>query len=331
MHWWHAAQFALWGHPELLERSLPWYQSILPSARANARRQGFTGARWPKMVGGDGRDSPSKVAVFLIWQQPHPLYLAELAYRAHPNKETLEKYGEIVHETAEFMASFATWDEAGKRYVLGPVLIPAQECYGNYRRQTINPTFELAYWCWALETAQQWRTRLGMVREPHWDDVLAHLSRPTVRDGVYTAIETEPYTLTTDHPSMLAALGMIPATPLIDPEKMSKTLDKVLASWQWPTTWGWDYPMIAMTAARVGRPDVAVSSLLMEVQKNTYLANGHNYQDARLPLYLPGNGGLLAAVALMAAGWDGAPTHDAPGFPKDGKWRVRHEGILPMP
>jgi len=86
-----------------------------------------------------------------------------------------------------------------------------------------------------------------------------------------------------------------------------------------------------MTAARVGRPDVAVSSLLMEVQKNTYLANGHNYQDARLPLYLPGNGGLLAAVALMAAGWDGAPTHDAPGFPKDGKWRVRHEGILPMP
>ncbi len=28
-------------------------------------------------------------------------------------------------------------------------------------------------------------------------------------------------------------------------------------------------------------------------------------QDKRLRLYLPGNGGLLAAVAMMAGGWDG--------------------------
>ncbi|MCU1478743.1 MAG: hypothetical protein JWQ64_3436 [Subtercola sp.] len=26
MHWWHAAHFPLWGRPELLERSLPWYE-----------------------------------------------------------------------------------------------------------------------------------------------------------------------------------------------------------------------------------------------------------------------------------------------------------------
>jgi hypothetical protein len=31
----------------------------------------------------------------------------------------------------------------------------------------------------------------------------------------------------------------------------------------------------------------------MDTQKNTYLASGHNYQDARLTVYLPGNGGLL--------------------------------------
>ncbi len=29
--------------------------------------------------------------------------------------------------------------------------------------------------------------------------------------------------------------------------------------------------------------------------------------------YLPGNGGLLYAVALMAAGWEGAPKKHAPG------------------
>ena len=42
-----------------------------------------------------------------------------------------------------------------------------------------------------------------------------------------------------------------------------------------------------------------------------------------------GLSGLLAAVALMAAGWDGAES-DAPGFPKEG-WVVRHEGLAPLP
>ena len=39
--------------------------------------------------------------------------------------------------------------------------------------------------------------------------------------------------------------------------------------------------------------------------------------------YLPGNGGLLYAVATMAAGWDGAAERPAPGFPEDGSWVVR--------
>lgn len=48
----------------------------------------------------------------------------------------------------------------------------------------------------------------------------------------------------------------------------------------------------------------------------------------QLPLYLPGNGGLLFAVALMAAGWQGAPPTHAPGFPTSAKgWVVRHEGL----
>ena len=50
-----------------------------------------------------------------------------------------------------------------------------------------------------------------------------------------------------------------------------------------------------------------------------------------LPLYLPGNGGLLYAVAMMAAGWDGAPDGTAPGFPADGSWTVRHEGLTRCP
>jgi hypothetical protein len=42
-------------------------------------------------------------------------------------------------------------------------------------------------------------------------------------------------------------------------------------------------------------------------------------------LYLPGNGALLLALALMAGGWEGETAH-APGFPKDG-WVVRIENL----
>ncbi len=334
MHWWHAAHFALWDRLPLLERSLPWYERVLPLAQETAARQGYRGARhrgarWPKMVGPDGRESPSEVGVFLIWQQPHPIYFAELCYRARPQRETLEKYRKIVFETAEFMASYPVWD--GQRYVLGPALIPAQESYAADRARNLNPTFELAYWYWALDVAQRWRERLGMGRDPQWERVLRGLARPTVRDGVYTAIETPPYTIPTDHPSMLAALGVVSQTPLIDPVVMQRTFEHVLRIWNWPTTWGWDYPMLAMTAARLGRPEQAVDALFLDSPKNRYLANGHNYQSARLPLYLPGNGGLLTAVAMMAAGWDGAPDRPTPGFPANGAWAVRVEGLRRMP
>ncbi|HMP82967.1 MAG TPA: hypothetical protein PKA41_09735 [Verrucomicrobiota bacterium] len=330
MHWWHGAHFALWGREDLLERSLSWYDRIMPNARSTAQRQGYAGVRWPKMVGPDGRESPSTIGVFLIWQQPHPIYYAELMYRSNPTKKTLKRYQRTVFETAEFMASYAWLDEAANRYVLGPVLIPAQESYGSIKTRVINPTFELAYWHWALETAQQWRERLGMKRDPKWDDVIQRISKPTIRNGVYEAIEVEPFTIREDHPSMLAALGVLPLTPLIDSATMSRTLDAVWHDWDWPSTWGWDYPVMAMTAARVGRPDKAIDALFLPAQKNRYLANGHNYQDARLPVYLPGNGGLLTTVAMMAAGWDGSPTN-APGFPKDGSWNVRAEGLRKMP
>jgi hypothetical protein len=78
------------------------------------------------------------------------------------------------------------------------------------------------------------------------------------------------------------------------------------------------------------QPELAINALMMDADKNTYLTNGHNYQDMRLRLYLPGNGGLLTAVGMMAAGWDGA-SGASPGFPKNGKWNIKWENIQPMP
>jgi hypothetical protein len=89
--------------------------------------------------------------------------------------------------------------------------------------------------------------------------------------------------------------------------------------------------MVTMCATRLGKPDKAIDALLMDVQKNRYLKNGHNYQDDRLRIYLPGNGGLLTAIAMMCAGYDGNQTNH-PGIPseKDG-WVVKWENLSPMP
>jgi len=333
MHWWHAVHFALWGRYELLDKSLDFYARILPQAQATASRQGYRGARWPKMTNPTGAESPSTIGPFLVWQQPHPIYYAELAYRAHPERATLARFERVVRETAEFMASFAAWDEPTRRFVLGPPLQCAQEVFP--RERTINCTYELVYWRWGLTTAQKWRERLGQPREVSWDRVLSGLSKPTVKDGKYLFAESAPESFTDarwvkDHPAVTAALGVLPG-PGIDRETMRRTLHWIVDHWDWPTTWGWDYPMVAMTAARLGEPSRAIDALLLGTPKNSYRTNGHNHQRPGLTIYLPGNGGLLTAVAMMAAGWDGAPEKHAPGFPDDGRWTVRSEGLRPMP
>jgi len=281
------------------------------------------------MVGPEGRDSPSPIGPLLIWQQPHPIFYAEICYLIAPNRITLERYSRIVSESAEFMASFAFFDEAKNRYVLGPPVIPAQE--NHPPQETWNPTFELSYWAFGLRVAQRWRERLGSSRNHLWDQVIAKLSRLPVRDGVYLAHENCPQTYSEknyDHPSMLGAFGFLPGDE-VDVDTMRRTLHKTMNEWQWDQTWGWDYPLTAMTAARLGETKIAVDALMMSTEKNRYLPNGHNWQRQNLPCYLPGNGGLLYAIAMMSAGWRRAPRVHAPGFPAEGSWRVRWENLKP--
>jgi hypothetical protein len=96
--------------------------------------------------------------------------------------------------------------------------------------------------------------------------------------------------------------------------------------------------MMAMTAARLGEPEKALDYLMMDAANNQYGVTGMTpryhlssagYQK-NADTYFPSNGSLLAAIALMAAGWDGAVT-DTPGFPDDGTWVVRYEDINQLP
>ncbi|MDR0732039.1 MAG: hypothetical protein LBF63_10255, partial [Treponema sp.] len=307
MHYWHQGHFALWGRTEELKKSLGFYKKTLPLARELAASQGYKGARWPKMCDPGGRGAPSSIAVLLLWQQAHPLMLAELCYRSAPDEGFLREYRDVIVESAEFMRSFVHWDKAGGRFVLGPPYIPAQERHDP--RIVLNAPYELEYFRWGFREADLWLRRLG--EDSRFSDIAEKLGSPAVKDGLYLAHENCPDTFArqpfcTDHPSMLAMCGVL-NSERTDPKIMSATLDKVLEVWDMDSLWGWDFPMMAMTACRLGRYDDAVDLLLMDSPKNTYMPNGHNRQQGSdaLPLYLPGNGGLLIASAMMAAGYGG--------------------------
>lgn len=322
MHWWHGVHFALWQKEEILEKQMGYYNNIFENARATAEHQGYRGVRWPKMVGPDGRESPSTVGTYLIWQQPHPIFYAELLYEnASDKKEILARYNKIVFETASFMASYARLDSSRNQYVLGPVLIPAQESLKL--ETTINPPFELVYWYWGLKTAQKWRERMGLEQSPWWNDVIEKISPLAVQNGIYLCSEdTKDSYLNqkymSDHPIVSGVMGVMPETRLVDNKILANSLDTILRKWNWKTTWGWDFPMLAMSSASIGRSEQAIDFLLMDAPKNRYLLNGHNYQDARLSIYLPGNGGLLTAVAKMCVDNQ---------FPDNGRWKVKWENL----
>jgi hypothetical protein len=351
MTWWHVVDFALWNRPEVVAQILKWYNDIAyPVARKIAERQGFKGIRWMKMTDPWAGEAPSNTGSFLIWQQPHYIYLAEEMYRANPSAETLREYGEQVEATAEFMADFVTYDAAQKRYILKGATA-MQECMT--KDISYNQPFELAYWSYGLSVAQKWRERQGKARVALWDDIIKNLSPLPEAGDIYTAgiaigaaknheafdpfdapakkVETFADKCRNDHPAVLGACGLLPYTSLYNMEKMKTTLDWVMKNWNWQTTWGWDYGMIAMTAARLGDPETALKALLIDTQKNTYLPSGHNFQTPdRLRIYLPGNGALLTAIAMMCAGWDGCDDKGNPGFPKNGKWDVKWEGLKRM-
>jgi hypothetical protein len=327
MYWWHGAHYALWDRWPLLERSLGIYHHFLPTARVRAKSEGVRGARWPKMTSAGGQESAHPINALLIWQQPHPMFFAELDYRAHPTQVTLERWREVLFDTADFLASFAFWDETMQRYVLGPPIYVVSE--NTDPKVTQNPTFELSYWRFGLRTAQTWRKRLGLSPDPKWEKVLTGLAPLPVEDGCYVLYEgiTDMWTRWNfEHPALIGVYGWLPGDG-VDVPTIRRTADRVFQGWQFDHTWGWDFPMLAMCAARLGNPAQAIDFLL-------HPAAGFQFDDAGYATggpfpYFPANGGLLYAIALMAAGWDGAPSHHAPGFPEDGQWDVRWEGLRP--
>lgn len=327
MYLWHCAWLPLWNQSELLERSLSWYLNHLEEARENAARNGYKGVRWPKMIALEGIDSPSPIAPLLVWQQPHIIFMLELAYQQNKSEEFLNKYWVLIEETAEFMIDFVHYNKETGYYDIPSPVIPVQECHKP--EETKNPAFEVEYWNITLRIATTWAKRLKKDGNENWNVVAEHMAPMAVKDGLYLSHELCPETYAKynkDHPLMTGSFGLLNGR--VDPKIMRDTLHKIIECWKYQTLWGWDFAMMAMTAVRLSEPETAIEILLMDTMKNRFVASGNNWQESRpdLPLYLPGNGALLLAIPLMTAGYKGC-TEETPGFPKDGNWIVEYENI----
>ncbi|KAI0365991.1 hypothetical protein BV20DRAFT_982235 [Pilatotrama ljubarskyi] len=330
MFFWHSAHWALWNNWDLLNRASSVYSRFLPTAIQRAQvQQGYPiGARWSKMTDPSGRSAPGEINELLIWEQPHPLVFAEYEYRATRSRATLEKWRDVVHETADWMAVYARRNASTGLFDLGPPMYVVSE--DTSPNATRNPAFELAYWRFGLEHASTWMERLGEEVPSAWTEVKENLAPLPIEDGLYAVYEGIPSdfwdtpTYTNDHPALVGLYGWLPQTANVSLDMAKATAEKVWTSWNISNCWGWDFPMLAMSAARNEESEKAVGWLLHPLFEFDDV--GMPVGGVRVPTpYFPGSGALLYAVAMMAEGWDGSQG-TAPGFPRE-NWGVRTEGI----
>ena len=122
MVFWHMAHWQLWNNWDLVEGAGDSYRQFLSSSiqRAQVQQDFSIGARWSKMTDPSGRSAPGEINELLIWQQPHPLIFAEYEYRTTRSPKTLEKWKDVVTETANWMADFAWYNHSSGFYDIGP-------------------------------------------------------------------------------------------------------------------------------------------------------------------------------------------------------------------
>lgn len=327
MIWWHTVHFALWGRGELVQKQWRVFADNLETAKKRAATEGFRGAKWSKATGNMPHEWPHIIHATLLWQQPHPIYYAELEYRNNPSRATLEKWRDVVFETAEFLASYPEYDKSADRYNMQPPMSLVSE--NTNVLTTKNPTFELSYWRYGLAVALEWKSRLGEKKPAEWRTVLEKLAPLPVKDGVYETYEgiQEMWTkYAFEHPAIIGVYGMLRGDGA-NPKTVAATLAKIKKCWNFDRVWGWDFPMLAMAAARTGDANGAVEFLTTDSKQFGF--DEHGVARGGPCPYFPSNGGVLAAVAMLAGGWDAMPA-DAFGkkslaFPKN--WKVKAEGF----
>lgn len=337
---WNRAHFPFWGRDRYLQNIMSFYRKCLPAAKWLAQQRGFAGAEYPKGIVTTGRPLVSGIEPLYVTHTANPIYYLESIYRNNRSETYLREWSGIVFAVADFIASVMKWDSKDQHYDLGPGIEPQQE--GHHSNQIKNPTFEVAFLLWGLETAQQWRERLGLPPHEKWQHIIDHTAPLPKKNGLYLVSENFADTWTNpqrraNHLSHLNTFGFLPKVHDLDKQTMRATLIRTLQpdGWNWANSFGFNYPHVAMCAARLGETETAIDILFRHTEGNQWMPNGSVPINPRgiwsIRTVPAANGNLLLAMAMMAAGWDGAPDRHAPGFPDNGQWKVSWEGLKPVP
>jgi hypothetical protein len=193
-----------------------------------------------------GRSSPGEINNLLVWEQPHPIVFAEYEYRAFPTKSTLQKWMNVVNETANWMSVFAWFNSTAtagsNHYDIGPPMFVVSE--DTSPNVTQNPSFELAYYRYTLNIAQEWMKRSGETPPSLWSDVAANLAPLPQQNGTYQVYEGiedgfwDDPAYTNDHPALVGLYGWLPQTPGLDLSIAQATTEKVWSHWNISNCWG---------------------------------------------------------------------------------------------
>ena len=265
----------------------------------------------------------------------------------------------IVLASADYLASrfyFNASDGGGAgRWWIGPPVLGGHETGDAFR--TYNPTFEIVYAAHVLDLANEWRAAAGLPANAAYDavagglaDLPTDLASPSAGPPLYSldrwcvcmylpggtnnascqqswvppnGSSCDPVT---SHPLTVGVLGMVNGRYHgdrygVNVRSANATVAAVLSQWStsWTSAWGWDDALLASAMLRLQwDPRAIVDSALLDPQFPFY-KNGHT---VCCPTYLPGNGGLLLSIAMLAAG-----TTESPGnyFPPE--WNAVTEGF----
>jgi hypothetical protein len=303
-------------------------------------------------------ESANKINPVLTWNQGPVIWLADAIRRslnasqgANAALAAVHRLAPLVAATADCIADMPFMNESSGFFELGPPTLGAEE-FGDFMKIR-KPTWETVYFAYVLDVANEWRELQGLARDAHYDAVAAGLgglaldpaqAAPTYSFNAEAACcynrtcppgrfgGRDQCSTNGGHPSPAAVLGLLNGRRFgdrygVDQSTANNMIAAIANNWDWSSGggWGWDNPLVALGQIRnAWDPNAVVAMLLMNDTHNGYWRTGWNWQGGFT--YLPGNGGTLSAVAMMAGGTDTSP---ACNFPKD--WGAVCEGFILYP
>jgi hypothetical protein len=152
--------------------------------------------------------------------------------------------------------------------------------------------------------AIEWYKRQQLAVPKKLQHTFDHLAPYPVERGTYISYEgSQANPRLATNPAVAGIFGMLPADDRLNMTLFRNTVAGVYSTWNSSASAGWEVPLLAMTAARMGDTDRAVDLILGAGFDDAGLPVG----DSRHPRRLSSNGGLLMVVAMLASGWSEIP------------------------